>query len=201
MTDQQHPDDADITQRHEVPAEPPAWPATAGHPRRRRRPRPAIPALPRWSATPRRPSRGPTGRDTRAAPEPATTPERWYEPAVVPGTVPTTPVQPATSGSGRSGRGGLGHPPGRVASCPPCWPRAGRSWPCARPACWIDRHWSRPARPVPRSVPPIGRSRRRELGDHRCRRRGQPGRRPDHDRAATSIPRPASSPRPASGRA
>ena len=107
MTDQQHPDDSDITQRHEVPAEPPAWPATAGTPAMPATPAsadPASPAVERYSP-PSEPRNDWSRREGGI--EPATTPERWYEPAVVPGTVPTTPVQPATSGSGRSGRGGL----------------------------------------------------------------------------------------------
>ena len=107
MTDQQHPDDSDITQRHEVPAEPPAWPATAGTPAMPATPAsadPGSPAVERYSP----PSEPRTDWSRHEGSiEPATTPERWYEPAVVPGTVPTTPVQPATSGSGRSGRGGL----------------------------------------------------------------------------------------------
>ena len=107
MTDQQHPDDSDITQRHEVPAEPPAWPATAGTPAMPATPAsadPGSPAVERYSP----PSEPRTDWSRHEGGiEPATTPERWYEPAVVPGTVPTTPVQPATSGSGRSGRGGL----------------------------------------------------------------------------------------------
>ncbi len=107
MTDQQHPDDTDITQRHEVPAEPPAWPATAGTPAMPATPAsadPGSPAVERYSP-PSEPRNDWSRREGGI--EPATTPERWYEPAVVPGTVPTTPVQPATSGSGRSGRGGL----------------------------------------------------------------------------------------------
>jgi S1-C subfamily serine protease len=100
MTDQQHPDDTDITRRHDVPAEPPAWPATPPAPVGES----ASPAVERYS--PPSEPRNDWSRHEGDL-ETATTPERWYEPAVVPGTVPTTPVRPAASDSGRSGRGGL----------------------------------------------------------------------------------------------
>src|SRR5688572_26606648 len=100
MTDQQHPDDTDITRRHDVPAEPPAWPAT-----------PAPPVGDSASAAVERYSPPSEPRNDWSRHEgdleTATTPERWYEPAVVPGTVPTTAVRPTASDSGRSGRGGL----------------------------------------------------------------------------------------------
>ena len=66
MTDQQHPDDTDITQRHEVPAEPPAWPATAGTTTTPATPATGDPlsAVERYSPPL---SREPTGRGTRAA--------------------------------------------------------------------------------------------------------------------------------------
>ena len=107
MTDQQHPDDTDITRRHEVPAEPPAWPATAGTTATPGTPatgEPGSPAVERYS-----PPSEPRNDWSRHEGDlgPATTPERWYEPAVVTGTAPTTPVRPALSDSGRSGRGGL----------------------------------------------------------------------------------------------
>ena len=113
MTDPQHPDDTDITQRHEVPAEPPAWPATAGDDRagdaRDDPASPPIPAPPPSSATPRRPSRGTTGRDTKASIAAGHDPGalvRAGRPARGPSRRPR--CRPATSGSGRSGRGGIG---------------------------------------------------------------------------------------------
>jgi 2-alkenal reductase len=106
MTDQQHPDDTDITRRHELPAELPAWPA-AGSPATPTTPMtgdPGSPAVERYS--PPSEPRNDWSRHEGGL-EPTTTPERWYEPAVVPGTVPTAPVRPDGSDSGRSGRGGL----------------------------------------------------------------------------------------------
>jgi 2-alkenal reductase len=102
MTDHLNPDgtdDTDVTRRHDVPAEQPAWPATpaSGDP--------ASPPVERYSP-PSEPRTDWSRRD--GDPEPAPTPERWYEPAVAPGTAPTAPVTPAASGSGPGGRGGLG---------------------------------------------------------------------------------------------
>ena len=98
MTDTEHPDDADVTRRHELPADQPAWPATPtnGDP---------APSIDRYSP-PSEPRADWTRHD--GEPEAAATPERWYEPAVVPATVPTSPVAPGSTRPGRSGRGGLG---------------------------------------------------------------------------------------------
>ena len=96
MTDDQRPDDADVTRRHDLPADAPAWPTTStgGDPVTTPVERYSPPPEPRpdWSR-----------RD--GAPETAT-PERWYEPAPVSG--PAVPVAPVTSGRGGSGRGGRG---------------------------------------------------------------------------------------------
>ena len=95
MTDPQHPDDA-VTRREDVPADRPAWPATPtnGDP---------APAVDRYSP-PSEPRTDWSRRDAETGPAP--TPERWYEPAVVPAPVATTPVVTGASASGRSGRGG-----------------------------------------------------------------------------------------------
>ncbi len=84
MTDQQHPDDPDVTRRHDVPAPPPVE-------------RYSPPSEPRtdWSRH-------------DGSPEHASTPERWYEPAPVHGAVPTTPVTSAAPAPARAGRGGIG---------------------------------------------------------------------------------------------
>ncbi len=94
MTDTEHPDDADVTRRHELPADRPAWPAapTNGDP---------APSIDRYSPPPE-PRADWTRHD--GEPEAAPTPERWYEPAVVPAAV----VAPGSPRPGRSGRGGLG---------------------------------------------------------------------------------------------
>jgi S1-C subfamily serine protease len=98
MTDQQHPDDGEVTRRQDVPAETPAWPATpaSGDP---------APAVDRYSPPPE-----PRTDWTRheGGPEAATTPERWYEPAVVPSAVATAPVVTGTGSSRSSGRSGIG---------------------------------------------------------------------------------------------
>src|SRR5688500_9746965 len=104
MTDPQHPDDTDITRRHEVPAEPPAWPETTT-PASPPIGDPASPAVERYSP-PSEPRNDWSRHEGVAAP--ATTPERWYEPAAAAGSVSTTPVRPAGSDTGRSGRGGIG---------------------------------------------------------------------------------------------
>jgi len=117
MTDPQHPDDTEITRRHEVPAEPPAWPptpatpgtpasaASAGMPADSAVGDAASPAVERFSP-PSEPRNDWSRHEGEAAP--ATTPERWYEPAAVAASVPTTPVRPAGSDTGRSGRRGIG---------------------------------------------------------------------------------------------
>ena len=111
MSDPQHPDDTEITQRHELPAESPAWPATPAPSATPESPitpaspavgDPATPTVERYSP-PSEPRNEWSRHEGEAAP--ATTPERWYEPAALATSVPTTPVRPASSGSGRSGRG------------------------------------------------------------------------------------------------
>jgi S1-C subfamily serine protease len=110
MTDPQHPDDTEITRRHDVPAEPPAWPATPAIPPTPATPgSPAIgdavsPAVERYSP-PSEARNDWSRREGEAAPAP--TPERWYEPAAA-ASVPTIPVRPASSDAGRSGRAGIG---------------------------------------------------------------------------------------------
>jgi serine protease Do len=98
MTDTQHPDDADVTRRQDVPTDRPEWPATPtnGDP---------TPTVDRYSPPPQ-PRTDWSRHDGDTGPAP--TPERWYEPAVVPAAVATTPVAPATGTSGRSTRGGVG---------------------------------------------------------------------------------------------
>ncbi|HEX7346421.1 MAG TPA: trypsin-like peptidase domain-containing protein [Candidatus Limnocylindrales bacterium] len=84
-----HPSDRDMTQRHEVPAEPPRQPVIRTSGAAESYSPPPIEPRPDWA---------------RDDPEPvaARTPERWYEPAA---TVPAAPVQePAVHGS-RVGRG------------------------------------------------------------------------------------------------
>ncbi len=181
MTDQQHPDDSDITQRHEVPAEPPAWPASAGTTATPVTPATGdsdSPAVERYSppAEPRTDwSRHEGGI------EPATTPERWYEPAVVPGTVPTTPVQPATSGSGRSGRGGIGTL--LAAALLSAVLASGGTVLALRASGVLDRPTLVQAGPTGTTVGANNQPITIEsLGHHQCRRQGQPGGRPDHDR-------------------
>ncbi|MGZ9159928.1 MAG: hypothetical protein ACXW4T_02075, partial [Candidatus Limnocylindrales bacterium] len=116
MTDETRSDDADLTQRHDVPAEPwptsmdapaiPSDPAETPHtpaveaPRRAtfaeapshdvERYSPPSEARPEWSR-----------RDTE--PTPPATPERWYEPAAA-----GAPVTAAGPTIGSTGRGGLG---------------------------------------------------------------------------------------------
>jgi 2-alkenal reductase len=97
MTDTQNPDDADITRPHDVPTDRPAWPATPTN----GDPSPSVdryspPAEPRtdWSRH-------------EGEPDPAPTPERWYEPAVV-APVATAPVASDSSAPRRSARSGLG---------------------------------------------------------------------------------------------
>ena len=99
MTDQHKPDDADLTRRHEVPTQPPAWSPTPPSDD------PTAPAVERYSP----PAEARTDWSRHGgAPDPAPpTPERWYEPAAAPGAVPTAPVT-AAGGGARSGRGGVG---------------------------------------------------------------------------------------------
>ena len=104
MSDPQHPDDTEVTRRHEVPAEPQAWPATPATSAA-----PATPATPATPGSPGSPGLGDSvspGVERYSPPSeprndwsrhggdaaPATTPERWYEPAALAGSVPTTPV-------------------------------------------------------------------------------------------------------------
>jgi S1-C subfamily serine protease len=98
MTDDQRPDDADATRRHDLPADQPAWPTppTSSEP---------TPAVDSYSPPPE-----PRTDWTRheGSSDPAPTPERWYEPAAAPGTVAVTPVTAKPVGASRSGRGGFG---------------------------------------------------------------------------------------------
>ena len=92
MTDTQNPDDADSTRRHEVSTDRPAWPATDTSE--------VTPTVDRYSPTPE--SRTDWTRH-EGDPDPAPTPERWYEPAPAVATVPAT----SDSGAHRTGRGGV----------------------------------------------------------------------------------------------
>jgi S1-C subfamily serine protease len=96
MTDPQQPDDADATRRHDLPAEAPAEPPTppVADPQ---------PTVERFSPAPE-----PRPDWSRREGTPQPTPERWYEPAVVPGTAATEPVVSRADGAGRSRRGSLG---------------------------------------------------------------------------------------------
>ena len=143
----------------------------------RDRPIPASPAVERYS--PPSEPRNDWSRHEGGS-EPATTPERWYEPAVVPGTVPTTPVQPATSGSGRSGRGGLATL--LAASVLSAVLASSGTVLALRASGVLDRPDTGPGRPDRYHGRCHQSADHRELGHHRCRRRGQPGGRPDHDR-------------------
>jgi S1-C subfamily serine protease len=93
MTDDQRPEDADATSRHDLPTEPTPAPV----------PEPVIPAVDRYSPPPEpRPEWSRQFDDAGVRP----TPERWYEPApAVP--APTTPVL-ASGSRPRTGRGGTG---------------------------------------------------------------------------------------------
>jgi S1-C subfamily serine protease len=97
MTDNQNPDDADITRRQNVPTDRPAWPATPtnGDP---------SPSVDRYSPPPE-PRTDWSRHD--GEPDAAPTPERWYEPAVVP-PVATAPVASDSGTPRRTARGGLG---------------------------------------------------------------------------------------------
>ena len=97
MTDHQHPDDADVTRRHDLPADGPAWPTTPASSE------PASPAVDHFSPAPELRTDW-SRRDGEPGPA---TPERWYEPAAVSGPIPTTRVKPGSSGSRRGGLGTL----------------------------------------------------------------------------------------------
>ncbi len=101
MTDPQHPDDTDVTRRHELPTEPPVWPPSPDAPGTAAA-ESASPVVDRYS--PPSETRNDWSRHEGEI-APATTPERWYEPAVVAGSVPPTPARPATTSPGGSGRG------------------------------------------------------------------------------------------------
>jgi S1-C subfamily serine protease len=101
MTDHQPPDDAadaDITRRHDLPSDEPAWPVAPASGE------PVPPAVDRYSP-PSEPRTDWSRHD--GDPERPPTPERWYEPAA-PAPVATTAVSPPTRDAGRSGRGGVG---------------------------------------------------------------------------------------------
>jgi 2-alkenal reductase len=97
MSDTQNADDADITRRHDVPTDRPAWPATPtnGDP---------SPPVDRYSPPPE-PRTDWSRHD--GEPDAAPTPERWYEPAVV-APAATAPVASDSSAPRRTSRGGLG---------------------------------------------------------------------------------------------
>ncbi|MEA2578701.1 MAG: hypothetical protein QOD78_2289, partial [Chloroflexota bacterium] len=97
MTDDQRPDDADATRRHDLPADQPAWPTppTSSDPG---------PVVDSYSPPPE-PRTDWTRHDGGS--DPAPTPERWYEPAPTPGTVAVAPVT-APVEARRSTRGGFG---------------------------------------------------------------------------------------------
>jgi len=97
MNDDQRPDDTELTRRHDLPAEPPAWPTSSVSSDT------DSPPVDRYSPPPE-PRADWSRRDGEA--EPAT-PERWYEPATVTGPVPTASVTPGPESTGRTG-GGLG---------------------------------------------------------------------------------------------
>ena len=98
MTDDQHPDDADATRRHDLPADQPAWPTppTSSDP---------TPAVDSYSPPPE-----PRTDWTRheGGSDPAPTPERWYEPASAPGTVAVAAATTSPVEARRSARGGFG---------------------------------------------------------------------------------------------
>ncbi len=97
MTDDQRPDDADATRRHDLPADQPAWPTppTSSDP---------TPPIDTYSPPPE-PRADWTRHEGNS--DPAPTPERWYEPAVAPGVVAVTPAT-TDAAAGRTARGGLG---------------------------------------------------------------------------------------------
>ena len=108
MTEPLDPDHGnDLTRRHDLPTEPAVEPGSvAGATPTSADPVPAFPAPERYSPTPE-----PRPAWTRQDPAPATTPDRWYEPA--PGatsSAASTPVQPVstTPVGGRTGRGSTG---------------------------------------------------------------------------------------------
>jgi S1-C subfamily serine protease len=98
MTDDQRPDDADATRRHDLPADRPAWPTPPTSSA------PTPPTVDSYSPPPE----PRTDWSRNEGSEPTPTPERWYEPAVVPGAVATVPVTARASGDRRPARGGLG---------------------------------------------------------------------------------------------
>jgi S1-C subfamily serine protease len=99
MTDNQSPDDADATRRHDLPADQPAWPT----------PPSSSAPTPKTVDSYSPPSEPRTDWSRHEGEPPATpTPERWYEPAVVPTAVATVPVTAHTGDDRHSGRRGLG---------------------------------------------------------------------------------------------
>ncbi len=103
MTDQANPDDGDVTRRHGVPADEPLSPTSPASDDPSPTPAPA-PHVDRYSPPPE--PRTDWSRH-EGEPDVAPTPERWYEPAVVPGAVAVAPVAASTS-TPRRGRGSLG---------------------------------------------------------------------------------------------
>ena len=129
---------------------------------------------------------------SRSRPERRSTPERWYEPAA---TVPAAPVQEGPVKGGGGTNRGIGYDPRRGAVGR--GPRVG--WHRGRPrrvrrtrqADRDDHH--HPDRYHGRRHESAGHD-RRVVGHGRRRREGQPGRRSDHRRVATSTRRRASIP-------
>ena len=122
------------------------------------------------------------------------TPERWYEPAPTPRRRPS-PV--AAADQRRPAAAARSSPP---RSCPRSSPRAAPSSRSARPARSTGRSPDVAERPAghERRHHPAGRH-RRVVGDHRRRRQGQPGRRPDHGHRRDQRRQPRRHPaRPAS---
>ena len=98
MTDDQRPDDADATRRHDLPADQPAWPT----PPTSSEPGPAVDSY----SPPPKPRTDWTRHEGVA--DAAPTPERWYEPAPAPGTVAVAPVAASPVQGQRSARNGMG---------------------------------------------------------------------------------------------
>jgi S1-C subfamily serine protease len=102
MSDTPHPDDGDLTKRHELPSEPTPTASSTSTPAADPTAVSDTPDFERYS--PPSEARPEWSRHVDE-PTPATTPERWYEPA---STVASTPVVTAPVQPGRPGRGNTG---------------------------------------------------------------------------------------------